>query len=546
MAYKEKVDHRQAVTDKLIELLESGTAPFQIPWDAESSRRPYNPTTDKAYRGANSMWLSFQGYSDPRWMTYKQAEAAGWQVRKGQKSSSIEYWKFRDEQSHTDSDGITTTVSAELERPRVFHANVFNARQIDGIPPLERTDRVFEWEPNERTEEILKASKAVILHDQANSAYYSPLRDEVHLPQKDQFHGTDEYYGTVLHELGHWSGHESRLNRQYGVFGGEEYAREELRAEIASWIMADTIGVPHNPENSAAYVKSWVATLKKDKNEIFRASTDAEAISTFVFSFSPDIAKEIDKVLSVNEINAQNLLDRIARSSPENIYGDADIIAEARLFLEGKPELTPEVAEILRHVVYGSYLWVDIQRDTRQLLNLPELTDNETTQKTKAQAEILDGQRVIAEDDEAKSTVIESEPPIKLITVTPEQRSALTQFIIRGRSVEDFGNSLYRPSVQAPEAIDVKEVFGPDTNAVSITVAFSNRKGRELLNDFIVSAKPVAHEKSNTRAPAKTTKGKEEPDGHNGNLDGDNSAPLALVRKRVSRKQEKASNSQEL
>jgi antirestriction protein ArdC len=483
-------DHREIVTAKLIELLEKGTAPFQVPWDADTTnRRPFNPTTDKPYRGANSMWLSFQGYSDPRWMTYKQAEAAGWQVRKGEKSSTIEFWKFRDDRTQTDGSGKTTTISAELERPRVFHANVFNARQIDGIPPMERTARIYEWEPSVKAEEILKAANATILHDQGDRAYYSPLRDEIHLPQRDQFRGTDEYYATVFHELGHWTGHESRLNRQFGAFGDEKYAQEEFRAEIASWIMADTIGIPHNPENSAAYIKAWIKVLKEDKNEIFRASADAEAISTFVFSFGVEQNHEIEKSLSVQEINAHNLLERIARSAPANIYGDADIIADARAFLQGKPELTPEVAEILRRAVYGSDFWVDIQRDTRRLLGLPEQTESDKT-KDLEKAKALDvnkGIELVTKDN----VEVKSEEPVKLLSVTSEQRSALTQFIIRGGTVNDFGNSTdVGPVVQAPEAGNRVEAFGHGSNANSIVDAHSSRKGSELLNDLVVSARP--------------------------------------------------------
>lgn len=297
-------DYRQILTDKLIEQLEAGTAPWQKPWDAKvgNSRLPYNPTTSKEYRGANSIYLAMHGRDDPRWATYKQAAAQGWQVRKGEKGTLVEYWKMSDERPAVDGagnpvmdeNGKQKTVHVTLERPQVFRAVVFNAQQMDGVPELEKGPRQYEWDPVQRAEQIIEASGARIYHDQNDRAFYSPMKDEIHLPGRDQFPDQGAYYSTALHELGHWTGHASRLDRDLtGGFGSSDYAKEELRAELSSYFMADKLGIQHDPGQHAAYVKSWIKALKEDKNEIFRAAKDAEKITDYVLELDQDRAKEV-------------------------------------------------------------------------------------------------------------------------------------------------------------------------------------------------------------------------------------------------------------
>jgi putative DNA primase/helicase len=136
-----------------------------------------------------------------------------------------------------------------------------------------------EWEINEIAQAILQNSGAKILHDQPDRAFYNRLTDTIHLPPRAAFDSAANYYGTALHETAHWSGHSSRLSRDtlnnsHG-FGDIEYAREELRAELASVFLMAERGIPHNPDSHAAYVKSWLKSLADDKNEIFRAARDA-------------------------------------------------------------------------------------------------------------------------------------------------------------------------------------------------------------------------------------------------------------------------------
>ncbi|MDE3121607.1 MAG: DUF1738 domain-containing protein, partial [Paracoccaceae bacterium] len=281
-------DYAREVADRVIEALQQGTAPWQKPWAPGTLRAPFNPTTGKPYRGMNSMWLALQGYSDPRWMTYKQADAEGAQVQKGSTGTRIEYWKFHDEQEKRDEsgrpvrdeEGRPVRVRVELDRPRRFTAVVFNAEQIDGLAPLAATTPRPEPERHARAEAVLANSGARIRHVNGDRAYYSPSTDSITLPERSQFKGPDAFYATALHELGHWSGHPSRLDRDLAhPFGSEGYAKEELRAEIGSLMLGEQLEIGHDPGQHVAYVKSWIKALQDDPREIFRAASDAEKIT---------------------------------------------------------------------------------------------------------------------------------------------------------------------------------------------------------------------------------------------------------------------------
>ncbi|MBZ2206562.1 DUF5710 domain-containing protein [Massilia sp. R798] len=285
----------ETVAEKLIEQLREGTAPWQKPWEPGEvgAFMPINPTTGKRYRGINALQLMSEGRSDQRWLTYKQAEGLDAQVRKGEKGTPIQYWKFTDEQNKMvdgkqvfDNRGEPVKETVMLERPRVFLATVFNAEQIDGLPPL--APRMEQrWSAQENAEQILRASGATFRQGEHDRAFYRPSSDSIHLPAREQFATADNYYATALHELGHWTGHSTRLNRDLAhPFGSEGYAKEELRAEIASMILGDELGIGHDPKQHAAYVGSWIKALQDDPLEIFRAAADAEKIQEYIMGLT--------------------------------------------------------------------------------------------------------------------------------------------------------------------------------------------------------------------------------------------------------------------
>ncbi len=290
----------ETVAQTLIEQLEVGTAPWQKPWKSgDINFMPMNPTTGARYKGINALHLMSQGFDDTRWMTYKQAQSAGAQVKRGEKSTQIQYWMFNEERQKKDETGKPVFDEHQqpvkevikLERPKVFIAHVFNGEQIDGLAAPVVPQRT--WDELDKAEQILKASGASIKHDFGDRAYYRPSTDVIHLPEKEQFESADQYYATALHELGHWTGHPSRLNRDLqNPFGSEAYAKEELRAEIASLMLGNDIGIGHDPGQHASYVASWIKVLREDPLEIFRASADAEKIQSFVLGMSPQAQKQ--------------------------------------------------------------------------------------------------------------------------------------------------------------------------------------------------------------------------------------------------------------
>lgn len=288
-----KPNFRQNVADEMLALIAKGTAPWQKPWDPNKVRStPFNPTSEKTYRGMNSFWLEMQGYADPRWMTYKQAAAIGAQVQKGQKSTQIEYWQWTkqepmfnpDGHPKLDENGKQQYQTVKLQRPHTFRANVFNAEQIDGLPAFEPP--ALSFDPIQKAEDILAGIDVPIIHDQADRCFYrGGSSDEIHMVAKEGFENAYDYYAVALHEIGHSTGHESRLNRDMGnMFGSEKYAIEELRAEMASYMLTTELGLGHNPDRHASYVKSWMRVIENDRHILFQAARDAELITEWVLN----------------------------------------------------------------------------------------------------------------------------------------------------------------------------------------------------------------------------------------------------------------------
>ena len=311
-----KRDFRGDLVDQIVKLIEEGQAPWQKPWKAGELKLPFNVVSGKRYRGGNSMNLLRLGYQDPRWCTYKQAAEKGWQVRKGEKSTVVEYWK---KLNTRDAEGVDTTdKKTSKEHFVAFYANVFNAAQIDGIPPWEPQKMV--WEVDEVAEHILEHCGVPMVHDTVDSAYYWPSRDTIHMPPRASFSSVMDYYEVAFHEVGHATGHESRLGRDLsGKFGTPSYAAEELRAQMCSLFLSAELGLPFNPERHAAYQASWVESLKNDKNEIFKASRDAEHMADYVLDLAPDNTLVRERVGQVQKSEASADAPPIGSPSPSDL-----------------------------------------------------------------------------------------------------------------------------------------------------------------------------------------------------------------------------------
>lgn len=336
-------DYADKVAAALIEQLKQGTAPWQKPWQPGADRSlPYNGLTGAPYRGANSLYLyavgELRGYSDNRWMTYKQAQSMGAQVRKGEKSTAIQFWQWSKRVPVTDEQGRPVLNDKgeplhqviHFDRPTVRGAAVFNAGQIDGLPPAETRPVPPINERQDRAEKILEASQAKIREMSGDRAYYSLQTDQITLPDRRQFvtpHGEpnlDAFFAVALHELGHWTGHPDRLNRDLAhPFGSEMYAREELRAEIASLMIGDELGIGHDPEQHAAYVGSWIKVLEDDPREIFRAATAAQRITSYVLDFEKERTVEETREATASRPVPAATVQPDMLDQPEAEMGDA-------------------------------------------------------------------------------------------------------------------------------------------------------------------------------------------------------------------------------
>lgn len=288
----------QELADKVVIQLEAGVKPWNLPWDKEKCGGPLAPlngATGAHYHGINVLILgcdmrAFQS-GDPRWCSYLQAQEKGWQVRKGAKSATIFFAKqyaVKDEEADDDNERTVRVLK---------HHAVFHFGDIEGVP-LWKPPGIDEapWRKPEAAEIILKNSNAVIRIG-GEKAFYSPSTDHIQLPPEAAFNGAAEWACTALHELGHWTGHGTRLNREEGMkakYGSAAYAMEELRAELSSAFIAGELGIPADIPQHASYIDNWLGPLKKDKREIFRAAADAQKIVDMVMSFHPDFAAQIE------------------------------------------------------------------------------------------------------------------------------------------------------------------------------------------------------------------------------------------------------------
>lgn len=299
--------------DQVLQNLKSDNSIWKQGWLMNGV--PESAITGKRYRGANSFLLSLvafaNGYKDNRWLTYNQMKDKGWNFKTDAEGKSlgkgagvpIEYYELRDRETKQPFnprvlDGMTIEEREDYMKDNVYPIRkgyrVFNADIIDGIPEKEMP--VIDTSGySERAENLLQLwsdTEARIIHG-GDSAYYNKKLDDIHLPEKDKFYSLQEYYATGFHEVGHSTGHPSRLNRDMGGgFGTESYAIEELRAEIASMFIEQELGIAveeKHIQNNSAYIKAWIEHIEENPNVLFTAIADADKIARYV------IAKEQQK-----------------------------------------------------------------------------------------------------------------------------------------------------------------------------------------------------------------------------------------------------------
>jgi antirestriction protein ArdC len=276
------------VTDRIVAALESGTVPWRRPWiaGADSHR---NPVSGTVYRGVNPFLLELtameRGYTDPRWMTFKQARAAGGNVRKGERSTLVIFWKML---KGTDSDtGEAKTI------PMLRHYRVFNVAQLDGVE-LATEEQPDPFVPIDRAAELVAGMPdAPSISYGGERAFYAPAWDAVQLPQPERFVSAEAFYSTTFHELAHATGHASRLNRPEvanatHAFGSADYSREELVAEFSASMLCGVAGIaPAVIEQSAAYIAGWLKALSDDPKLLIAAAGRAQRAADFIRGEQP-------------------------------------------------------------------------------------------------------------------------------------------------------------------------------------------------------------------------------------------------------------------
>lgn len=342
MNYREAVEtKRKAMVDQLLAFIESNPAAWEAGW-YKVGGAPRNGKTGKNYNGLNALWLYLlaenKGYTDPRWVTYQQAKDLKASVKAGEKSSNVFYWSWYDKKTKKPFDEETVKDMSKDERQKYLDENVrpvlkyyqvFNASQCNNFPKLDAEQQEMPADErarqNAKIESIITNSAAPVYYDGGNRAYYSPRQDSIHLPEINRFHSMQDYYATALHEIAHSTGHASRLNREMiSIFGTSDYAKEELRAELASVFMQldyDISVEGKHFENHAAYLQSWLKSVRDDQKEFFAAVTDAEKISQYVgehyLQAQADIVAEAEKENTKEKIKADETSERVA----DDVYG---------------------------------------------------------------------------------------------------------------------------------------------------------------------------------------------------------------------------------
>jgi antirestriction protein ArdC len=313
-----KNEYREELAESFAHILEEKGLNWKKEWRGAGGGAPFNGITKANYKGCNSFWLSLvsmmRGYNDPRWVTMVQImdndkkyhPGEKWHLKKGSTASYVEYWypfDLKNKKALTweqYSDELKSGRKETEFKLSTRYTAVFNACDIEGMPELPQF-----YNPNVSVDDLVtklsESMKVQIINDGGNRAYYSPHQDMIHLPKPENFTGTYAYNATALHELGHSTGHPSRLNRpQGGFFGSEEYAYEELVAEMCSCFMGVNLSAeatPEHIENHKAYVQSWIQEIRDKPESLIRAIKDAQQAASYMDMKAGLISeKEYEKV----------------------------------------------------------------------------------------------------------------------------------------------------------------------------------------------------------------------------------------------------------
>lgn len=337
------MEDRKKLVDRIIENMEKGELSWNKNWNA-GALQPQNPVSNVKYQGVNKLKLMMtaieKDYKDPRWVTFKQAFDNGWKIKKGEKAVLCEKWIFTKKEIEIDEQGNKIEKEVKLDKPIPNFFYVFNGEQIEKIPELKLQNELEKSEITEIAQDFINSSECKIKEIAQDRAFYNPSTDEIILPLRESFKSEQDFLATTLHEMVHSTGHKDRLDRDLsGTFGSEKYAKEELTAELGAMFLQSKLGIKIEGEhfdNHSAYLKSWIETLKKDPNELFRAANNADKATEMLYGKYIEKQQEELKELSNISIKAEPMdflrvnlkyseLDKIGDFKLENkIYRGAE------------------------------------------------------------------------------------------------------------------------------------------------------------------------------------------------------------------------------
>ena len=271
------------ITERIVSLLSQGTVPWHKPWQVNTGL-PRNLVSQKPYRGINVFLLMAMNYESPHWLTLRQANLLGGQIKPGEKSCPVVFWKpmkVKDKESGEDR---------KIPFLRLYH--VFNVAQCTGLKNIPKADETA-FVSTKPAEIVAGMPQPPTIKHGMKAAYYSPADDTVGMPDRNRFDTEESYFATLFHELTHGVGHKSRLNRatlsESNGYGSDPYGKEELIAEMGSAFLCGYAGiVDRTIDSSAAYLEGWLKQLKEDKTLIVHAAAQAQKAADFILNRTPE------------------------------------------------------------------------------------------------------------------------------------------------------------------------------------------------------------------------------------------------------------------